>query len=168
MSEQRAVYGAAAADGVGEPDGAARGERWYLGRVRTQADQPLLGDERIADVSFVAGCEHSRFVWLTLTNLSASKAGGEAIPKIVSRAGRVAVVAYDPMLETVLTTNRDVQLLLYGVPEVAHEVQFSTDVAAPAPWPVLTNVTLTNLVQEVQRFAPTNTPFLFFRAERPE
>jgi hypothetical protein len=126
-------------------------------------DRILQGPTNVADLSFEAlANQTSAFVWLDLSGVAGQKPNGDLVVNRFGHAGRVAVVGEAPLLEAVLSTNGQVQLVLYALPGTTNCLE-TTTVLTPQPlWtPWQTNIQ-TSLAQTL--LPPSATNQLFIRA----
>jgi len=106
------------------------------------------------------------FVPLLLSNVTAIEATGQPLSRTLENPGRAAVVASEPLMESVPTTNVDSTVILYGRIGSNYLVQATADPAPSNPnWQTYWQGTLTNLTQILP--PQTNSAnFLFFRSNR--
>jgi hypothetical protein len=83
----------------------------------------------------------------------------------VDGRGRVVVIGEEPLLEALLSTNGEVQLILYAQPGTTNEVQSASQLPTGGAWTSLEHVTMTNMFQFLQPFPATNK-MRFYRAVR--
>lgn len=136
---------------------------WFI-NLTTAPENPLLGTEEIAQLSFKAVSTQSAFVPLKLSNISAARPDGALVPKIVGYDGRVVVIAGKPLLEVWRSDPANVLLTLYGNPGTNYLVDWTTNLPA-AFWFTGWDVTMTNLWETWE--INTTEPQMFYRAVRP-
>ena len=145
------------------PPGGGDGEFHAL-TLGACVDQFLIGTQQVAWLDFTAvSNQSSAFVPLLLDNTVGRQLDGSEVRNFAPQAGRVVVVSQEPLLEAYLNTNRQPEVLLYGLPGRSFAVQTTTNLDAPVAWRSLAQVTMTNLWQPVPGLAETNR-MSFFRA----
>lgn len=130
----------------------------------TQPGQSLMSSQLVAHLQFTAVSTQSAFVPLILHSLTANQSNGVAVARTIPGAGRVVVIAEEPLLEAQVFTNSQRQLVLYGPPGPGYVVQKSTEPASPAAWQTAWEGSLTNLYQVIPA---TGGGSIFYRAIRP-
>ena len=132
----------------------------------TRSGKILQPGEVLAQFNFKAISAHSAFVPLVISNLTSLQTNGIPLNRTIGDAGRVVVVANEPLVEALTSTNQQPLLVLYGQVGWTNLVQVSTDpLGGSNTWQTAWQGTLTNLFQTIQPVAPTNAD-LFFRAFR--
>ena len=138
----------------------------YLLMFTTCSNRFLIGTQQVAWLNFTAATgQSSAFVSLKLDNGVGLQPDGSEVRNFAPQAGRTVVVGHEPLLEAVLTSNRQPALILYGQtgPDYVIEGKPRLDVALP--WQVVWEGTQTNLFQQIQPIGGTNR-MMFFRARR--
>lgn len=100
---------------------------------------------------------------LLISSTQALQSNGTAVPRFLSRDGRVVIVAPPPLLESLLSTNGQRVLLIYGESNVTYRVESTPSLNPPILWTPYWEGGVTNLVQPID---PAAAPTLFYRARR--
>lgn len=124
--------------------------------------QVLASYQPLGRLGFTAIATQSAFVNLTLSGLLARQTNGAPVSRTIAGAGRVVVVAEEPLLEATLQTNAQRQLVLYGPPGAACRIEKTASLGS-ARWQDAWAGDVTNLVQAIP-MAETNG--MFYRARR--
>jgi hypothetical protein len=119
---------------------------WYIS-LTTEPENPLLGTEHIAQLSFKAVSTQSAFVPLLLSNISAARPERALVPKIVGQDGRVVVIASESLLEAKYGPTGQPTLTLYGKPGSSYMTEHKTNLLA-GPWLPGWRVPMTNLSRD--------------------
>jgi hypothetical protein len=130
--------------------------------LETLPGQALAASQQLGHLNFTAVATQSTFVPLTLATLQARQTNGALVGRTLTEAGRVVVIAEEPLLEAKLETNRQRQLVLYGPPGVGYRIEQSPGLD-PADWQSAWQGSLTNLYQVIPL---PGTNGLFYRATR--
>lgn len=133
--------------------------------ISTSGGQPLLGAEQIASFQFTAVSNASALVPLLVGDVMGTKSDGTLIPRAETRPGRVVVIGDQPLLEAILLTNRQVLLVLYGIPGTTYRIEGTASIAEPVVWMALGSVTLTRFIEVLEPLSPSQ-PSRFFRARQ--
>ncbi len=142
------------------------GDGKYLLTLNTCNGEVMTGSQQVAWLNLLAVTnQSSAFVPIQLTNIVGTTSSGLQVSNIFSGPGRVVILGDEPLLESVLSTNRQPALLLYGLTNRAFAVESTLDVAQPIPWPIFWQGTMTNLVHSFDPVGGTNRA-MFFRAVR--
>lgn len=129
-----------------------------------RGDDVLQGPTNVARLCFDAVSDQaSAFVTLEVVDVEGRKPDGGRVASAFGSPGRVAVVGTAPLLEALLASEGEVELVLYAWPGTTHELLSATDDHALAPWSSLGPVTVTNLVHGIGPFPATNH-VRFYRA----
>ena len=119
-------------------------------------------DQQIAELSFSAvPNEHSAFVKLPLTSVSANKPDGSSYVNYITHAAEVAVVQVEPLLSASVSAARGRNLTLFGKLGVNYQLQYSTNVALPGFWSPLLDYCQTQGVMTVN--VSSGNPNIFYR-----
>ncbi|MEI6569451.1 MAG: hypothetical protein WCR20_22425, partial [Verrucomicrobiota bacterium] len=110
--------------------------------------------------------QSSAFVPLPVADLRGLKPDGGVAGNAFGYPGRVVTVGNEPLLEAVSSTNREVLLILYGIPGTTNQILSGPNVLTPGSWTNYSAVVLTNLLEATQLPNATNG-MLFFRARKP-
>jgi hypothetical protein len=132
-------------------------------RLTMPSGSPILGNAALAWFNFHTLSNQTTIVPLWMSDVTATKPGGELIPKVVGRDGRVVVVGREALLEAWMTTNRLPMLTLYAPTGSRHALQWTTNLS-DSSW--LTGPTFEMLELWRTFEVPTNEPSLFFRTEQ--
>ncbi|MDB6030291.1 MAG: hypothetical protein JWM16_629, partial [Verrucomicrobiales bacterium] len=128
----------------------------------TTGAQPLTGTNTLANLIFSATTNQtSAFIPLVVTEIGALQVSGVPVPRIIGNDGRAIVVARQPLVESLLRTNNQPSLILYGHVGTNYVVESAAEVSGP--WQPQWQGTPTNLFQNLDSLIPTNQVF-FFRA----
>jgi hypothetical protein len=132
----------------------------------TTNGQVLRQSRLLARFNFTAlANQSSAFVPLVLSNIVALQTNGLAVPRTLASAGRVVVVGREPLLESLLSTNLERSLILYGEPGSGYLVESTTDPSDENSWQPVWQGTLTTLSLSIAPATLTND-ITFFRAIR--
>jgi hypothetical protein len=131
---------------------------------QTQPGQTLMSSQLVARLQFTAVSTQSAFVPLTLASVTARQTNGVPVARTIPGSGRVVVVAEEPLLEALLLTNNQRQLVLYGPPGPGYIIQKSPNPGVPDQWQTAWEGSLTNLYQVIPTSGATSE---FYRAIRP-
>ncbi len=127
--------------------------------------QTLFGGKILGQLNFTGISTQSAFVPLIITNLIAMRPSGEPVPRTLGGEGRVVVIANEPLLEALLSTNQQRSLVLYGKPGAGYVIQTTTQPNNPLLWQTVWQGSLTNLTLPLP--APGNSNgTLYYRAYR--
>ena len=127
----------------------------------TEASAPLLGNLDIGQLDFTAALvENSSIVPVTLSSIVGVRASGEILSDAQATAGRVVVIADEPVLIAVLDSGRAVEI--YAEPGLCVTLESSSDLSGAA-WELVGNFNLTE--QKLVVPMPPGTPeTIFYRA----
>jgi hypothetical protein len=133
----------------------------YQVRLGAQAGAQFSGEQTLAHLRFTGlPNRSSTFVPLVATNVSATQANGQPVPRSLGSPGRVVYLGAEPLLEILRDTN-DTELVVYGrAPE--YTVESTASLNPAIAWMPFWTGPLTNLMQ-VLPLTPTNR-MQFFRA----
>ncbi len=127
--------------------------------------QSIQTTQTLAHLDFTAVATESMFVPLIISNVVGTRPSGGALMRTLADAGRVAVVANEPLLEVLTSTNLQPLLILYGQNGSNYVVQSTTDPEGkPGSWQTVWQGQLTNLTQIVPLTITNNHNVLFFRS----
>lgn len=127
--------------------------------------QTLFGGKILGQLNFTGTSTQSAFVPVIFSNLIAMRPTGIPVPRTLSGAGRVAVIANEPLLEALLSTNQQRSLVLYGKPGAGYVIQTTTQPNNPLLWQTVWQGSLTNLTLPLP--APGGSSgTLYYRAYR--
>jgi hypothetical protein len=133
-------------------------------RLATRPGQALQGTQQLAELNFsIQPSQRSAFVPLQLSNVVALKSDGANIAAALTQNGRVAVVADEPLVESISRPGGKVGLLVYGKPDTRYVIQTNSDLGDPRRWQTASSVLLTTLFETVGDITP-QYPRLFYRA----
>ena len=96
--------------------------RWQLS-LSNAPGQELLGLQHVADLRFNALTNGSAFVELRPASLAANTGAGQPVPRTLHTPGRVVIIERQPLLESLLSTNQQRTLVLYGLPGTNYVVE---------------------------------------------
>jgi hypothetical protein len=131
--------------------------------LAVQSGQGLLGAASVGSIcvgSLPVGS--SEFATLAVASIAATTSSNTLVGSVYGDAGRVTLIAGQPLLEAARGTNHTTVVTLYGNPGTNYGIQYTTNLF-PEVWTALTNLTLTNAVQFVYPGRATNR-MEFFRA----
>jgi hypothetical protein len=155
--------------GIPSPGGEGQGEgerEFYEVKLATCPSQFLIGTQQVAWLHFTAiSNQSSEFVPLLLDNTVGRQPDGSEVRNFAPQAGRVVVVGAEPLLEAVLSTNREAQLILYAPPGTTVRLETMTSLSSSIPWTFWHDVTLTGLSTNLTP-VPSNGQTLFIRGRR--
>lgn len=129
----------------------------------TQAGQSLVSSQLLAHLRFTGVSTQSAFVPITLSAITAQQTNGLPVPRTIANNGRVVVVAEEPLLEALVMTNHQRQLVLYGPPGQDYIIESSSQLGA-SQWQTAWQGTMSNLYRVIVPAQQTNS--MFFRAIR--
>jgi hypothetical protein len=137
----------------------------YLVTLGTCPGHSLMGTQQVAWLCFTAVTnQSSAFLSLQLGESIGTQPDGTLVTNYLSQAGRV-VVGQEPLLEAVIATNGQPQLILYGLVGTTNTIQVNPDLGNATGWQPACQVTLTNLWQTFACEGVTNRT-LFYRARK--
>ena len=126
--------------------------------------QTLNGNQQIAQLDLTPSPNQtSAFLPLAPVSLKAVNAEGSNVGNLAAQAGRLVIIANEPLLEASLAPGGVRTLALYGKPWASYELQCTTNLANPAAWRDFMRVPMTNLV-EVFSGLDTRQARIFYRA----
>ena len=129
----------------------------------TSNGQILQPGQLLAQLNFTAISTQSAFVPLIISNVISIQSNGVPVARTLAEAGRVVVIANEPLVEPLFSTNQPM-LVLYGQPGWTNVVQATTDPSGrSSSWQNVWEGTLTNLSEVIQPAVPINR-MLFFRS----
>ncbi len=141
---------------------------FYLLELSTCDGQFLSGTQQVAWLNFKSvSNQSSAFVTLNLDNTVGWQPDGSEVRNFAPQAGRAVIVGREPLLEAVLRTNRQPELILYGLPATNYVVESRKNFETIAPPVEFWRGTLTNLFQEIPVTAGPNR-LMFYRARRDD
>jgi hypothetical protein len=124
----------------------------------------LNGNRPIGRLSLTATTnEPSGFIPLSVVNLKAIQGNGVPVPRTIANNGRVVIVGEVSLLEALIHTNSQRNLVLYGKPGTSYTVEYNTNSLDAASWNVHWQGTLTNLFQVFELSDTSYT--IFYRAK---
>lgn len=148
--------------GVLQPQGEGLGNLSF-NTANGQAFQPV---QALAQLNFTAIATQSVFVPLLISNVTSFQTNGLPLSRTLATAGRVVVVANEPLIEALTSTNQQPLLVLYGQTGSNYIVQASSLPAGQADnWQTVWQGRLTNLFQVIELPAGSD-PGLFYRSFR--
>ena len=140
--------------------------RPYLLRFATCTNQFLMGTQHLAWLHFTAVCtQSSAFVNLEIPETVGTQPDGTPARNFAPVAGRVVIIGEEPLLEAVMGTNRQPELILYGQVGTTNVVEANPNLDNASGWQPRCQVTLTNLFQTFACEGVTNRT-MFYRARR--
>jgi hypothetical protein len=126
--------------------------------------QTLEGNQKIAQLNFTTvSNQPSAFVPFAPQSLHVLNADGSSSANFAVQAGRLVVVANEPLLEALLEPGGGRTLVLYGKPWASYNIQSATDLAEPGAWSDFIRVPMTDLVRMFSGL-DTNKAIVFYRA----
>ncbi|MBI5387111.1 MAG: hypothetical protein HZA90_20770 [Verrucomicrobia bacterium] len=142
----------------------ALGGNSFRFHLAARAGQFMLGSKTIAQFAFRAvSNQPSAFVPMTLRTITATKSGGAALNNLYANAGRIVVVANEPLLEAELADGGNRRMTLYGKPWMSYAIERSSDLGNPNGWTHVRHFPLTSMMVVVDHVAP-NDRTGFYRA----
>jgi hypothetical protein len=143
---------------LADPDGCSR-------RVTADLSDPggLIGTADIGSIWVTGIATQSAFAFLELAQASAINLSGSNVPTVVTYAGRVVVVAREPLLEAERHANGGKFLTLYGIPGSSYQLLWTN--ALPryrSGWPQAWRVGLSEPWETTE--VVSDWPYLFFDA----
>ena len=130
--------------------------------LSTSPSQPLQGTQQVAQLNFSAAASGvSSFVTLPIVNVAGFKPNAAAYGNVLTHAGSVAVVHEQPLLQASFSSTNARNLLLFGNLGANYQLQFTTNLLAPADWQTLLDYTQTNGVMDLS--IPATNPTIFLR-----
>lgn len=122
----------------------------------------ISGTNAFAYLQFQAGADAtSAFLSLPITSLIANKANGTEFSNVGAQTGEVVIIGTNPLLRSQASPEQGRTLAVYAHPGSNYELQYCTDLAAPATWQPLQNFQATNLMQTVS--LDSANPVIFYR-----
>lgn len=131
--------------------------------IGARPGQSMAAYQQLGQLTFTAVSTQSAFVNLNLGGLSARQTNGLPVTHTLPGAGRVVVVASEPLLEATLLTNSQRQLVLYGPPGIGYRIEKTAELSPGVQWLNAWEGDLTNLQQVIPM---TETNGMFYRARR--
>ncbi len=132
--------------------------------VSALTGRSLQGPANIAQICFQTLGAHSEFVRLVMTNLQGIETNGVLAGAATGTPGQVIVVALEPMLQGVTSSNATAMLTLYSNPGSNYVIQSSPTLAGNN-WQTAMSMTPTNVaIQIMVGTGGSNGPVRFFRA----
>ncbi len=103
--------------------------------VSAYAGQEMRGPAQVAQVCFtLLPVQASAFVLVEITDIVGLRTDGTPVGNTSGRAGRVAVVGQEPLLEAVLNTNRTPALIVYGLPGAINHLESRQTLDGLSSW----------------------------------
>lgn len=128
------------------------------------AGQALQGGEELAQLNFTAiSNQSSAFVPLIPQSMQGAGADGSALNNVRVQAGRVVIIGSQPLLDSLISSNRTRELALYGIPGRSYQIQSATTVTGANGWKNVERVPMTNQVETISGL-DTNAASIFYRA----
>ncbi len=129
----------------------------------------LVADQTIAQLCLNVNTNlPSQFVPIPISAVQATRPDSSLIGSTGSHAGKVVIVADQPLLDIQSTSQGAATLTLYGVPNFTNIVQSSTNIASPTnSWQPIWQNRVTNLANPMPVQTGSNA-FEFFRAVIPK
>ncbi|MEY2407909.1 MAG: acid phosphatase type 7 [Verrucomicrobiota bacterium] len=126
------------------------------------ASQTIQGTQQLARLHFTAlPGQVSSFIPLRVVALGGVRSGPGLAPSVLANSGRAAVIGQQPLVESLLDAAGRRELVLFGKPNVAYQIESTTNAALPNSWLAMEQVTMTNLVHSLP--ATNTSPVIFFR-----
>lgn len=126
-----------------------------------------LGQTHWATLCFdVDAGQPSRFLPLRIVDVVGMVTDGTSVTNAMSQTGKVAIVADAPLLESLISTNGQPLLYLYGQANRPCLLESTATFGKQAPWTTNWQGVLTNSVQEFRPEIPASQT-TFFRARSP-
>jgi hypothetical protein len=126
-----------------------------------QNTQPI-GQLSVAETSTE---NHSAFVPLPITSVTASKPAGSPYTNCFIQSATVAVINDAPLLVATVSAEQGRGLNLYGWPGTNYQLQYSTNLALPDSWLPVSNYVQNNGVVSVIVDSPNAD--IFYRVKQP-
>jgi hypothetical protein len=132
-----------------------------LVNVSTKPSQPLWGSNVLAQLSFqTISAQASAFVKMKAFGLTGSKPNGTAYVNPIVQAGRVVVVADNPLLEA-LPSAPGRTMAVYGKTGANYQLQSNPSAVSPGAWRPVFTFTQTNIAQTLS--VTPDSPPIFYR-----
>jgi hypothetical protein len=133
--------------------------------LRAAAGKSFIGSNFVANLNFtIVTNQLSAFVPMSTTVLAGTKPNNGSFLGLFPGLGEVAVVADQPLLRAVASTNSPRSLNLYGQVGATYQVLFTTNVTASPAWQPLTTYTHTNVAQSLT--VGGSDPMIFYRLKK--
>ena len=130
--------------------------------IQAKPGQTLHGTGQLAQLNFLAVRKPpSSFVSLTVTSICAVKPDASTYVNYIAQGGTVTVVQDAPLLRAVVGPDMQRSLMLFGLPGVNYQIQYTTNLTSPIIWTPLLNYSQANEVITIT-VAATND-ILFYR-----
>lgn len=144
------------------------GEDRYLVLLQTRAGQPVQGSLDLASLHFDTLLDdHSQIVRLGISAVEGTRETGVRLGNGAGRDGRVFVVANEPLLHAVPTSNELQRLILYGRPGGRYGIVSGTNVAETTLWTFLPDVEIIGPAGSVEVVSPLHPVALYRAVELP-
>jgi len=138
------------------------GSNRYFARFASRPDSVLQGNLQLASLTFdTVTNAHSAVAQLVVESLAGSRASAAAPLNIAGGAGRVVIVALEPILDGRHGAQGELLLTLFGKPGSSYEISYNTNLAGN-DWVLALRTPQTNLTQELSIGVPL--PQAFYRA----
>ena len=126
--------------------------------------QTISGTKQIGQFAFTAvSNQHSAFVPLKLTQITATKSDGSLVTNLFGQSGRAVVIDQESLLEIALGPNRTRILTLFGKPGSTYAIEYSTNLSS-AFWNRLPyGIPLSTLSADIPGLNPAENQ-VFYRA----
>lgn len=126
--------------------------------------QSLQGNQQIAQLNYtIVPGQSSGFIPFRPESSQARSVDGSLVNGLVVVPGRLVIVGSQPLLESSIASGSERNLAIYGHPGSSYEIDYSTNLANPAGWKLLTYVPLTNTLQVLTGLDQAR-PVMFLRA----
>lgn len=138
----------------------------YHVQISARSGSVLQTREEILEIGYTAAANtHSAFVRVAPASLAVQKSDGTPITALFARAGRVILIAAEPLAEAILNPGEPRHLMLYGRIGVNYQIQRTPDLKPASVWTEETRVTMADLLLRID-LAPATGRAIFYRARQ--
>jgi hypothetical protein len=129
------------------------------------AGQSLTGRRDLASLSFTpTPGQHSAFVPVNASSVSAAKPGGGAVTNLTVIPGRVVIVGTESLLEHAGSDSQERALTLYANPMRAYAIETASNLGSNTVWTRSRPLAITELVTTLRIPAEASGASSFYRA----
>jgi len=141
----------------------------YLLTLTAMPGQTLQGTQRLAQLNFAAVTnQSSAFVPLHISSMAGTRVAAGLTPSTLANDGRVAIVADQPLLETLPANNGNRQLMFYGKRNSTNRIQYATSLGTNVVWTNRATIIITTSNQyRVLPVGNSPPPPIFYRVASP-
>ena len=137
----------------------------YLLKIQALPGQVLQGSNQIALLTLpTVPTQRSAFIKVTSRLMAGSKSNGAGFSNLLSGWAQVALVGDVPLVQAATPNGSARTLSLFGKVGSSYQLQYCTNILAPAAWYSLLTYSQTNVAQTLS--VSSNSPVIYYRLKQ--